>query len=100
MDGQVNRMKVAIVHDFLVQMGGAEKVVEALHQMFPDAPLYTSAYDPQAMPAYYRTWDIRTSFLQRLAAKRRTHRLALMLYPLAFESFDLSAYDLVLSSSS
>ncbi len=68
--------------------------------MFPDAPLYTSAYDAQAMPAYYRTWDIRTSFLQRLVAKRRTHRFALLLYPLAFESFDLSGYDLVISSSS
>ncbi len=93
-------MKVAIVHDFLIQMGGAEKVVEALHQVFPDAPIYTSAYDPQAMPAYYRTWDIRTSFLQKMVAKRHTHRLALLFYPLAFEQFDLSGYDLVISSSS
>src|SRR5262249_32127790 len=93
-------MRVAIVHDFLMQMGGAEKVVEVLHKLFPDAPIYTSAYDAEAMPAYYRTWDIRTSFLQRLPMKRQTHRLALMLYPMAFESFDLSDYDLVISSSS
>ncbi|HZO90239.1 MAG TPA: glycosyltransferase [Chthonomonadaceae bacterium] len=93
-------MKVAIVHDFLTQMGGAEKVVEVLHRMFPEAPIYTSAYDPEAMPAYYRTWDIRTSFMQRIPLKRLTHRLALLLYPLAFESFDLSQYALVISSSS
>jgi len=93
-------MKVAIVHDFLVQMGGAEKVVEAFHDLFPDAPIYTSVYDPEAMPACYRSWDIRTSFLQKLPFKHRLHRLALGLYPLAFESFDLSSYDLVLSSSS
>src|SRR5258708_7246327 len=83
-----------------MQMGGAEKVVEVLHDMFPDAPIYTSAYDSNAMPAYYRTWDIRTSFLQRLLMKRHTHRAALLLYPRAFESFDLSEFDLVISSSS
>lgn len=93
-------MKVAIVHDFLMQMGGAEKVVEVLHEMFPEAPIYTSAFDPTVMPAYYRSWDIRTSFIQRLPFKRRTHRMILPLYPIAFEQFDLSAYDLVISSSS
>lgn len=93
-------MKVAIVHDFLMQMGGAEKVVEVLHDMFPEAPIYTSAYDADAMPDYYRTWDIRTSFLQRLPLKRYSHRLVLLLYTLAFESFDLTEYDLVISSSS
>ena len=93
-------MKVAIVHDFLMQMGGAEKVVEVLHDMFPDAPVYTSAYDAKAMPASYRAWDIRTSFLQKMLMKRHTHRMALLLYPLAFESFDLSEYDIVISSSS
>ncbi len=93
-------MKVAIVHDFLTQMGGAEKVVEVFHDMFPDAPIYTSVFDAKAMPAYYRTWDIRTSFMQRLVNNKFLHRAALLLYPTAFESFDLSEYDLVLSSSS
>ena len=91
--------KVAIVHDFLMQMGGAEKVVEVLHEMFPEAPIYTSAFDREAMPAHYRDWDVHTSFLQRLPLKRRTHRAALMLYPAAFESFDLSRFDIVISSS-
>ncbi len=81
-------------------MGGAEKVLEVLHSMFPAAPIYTSAYDREAMPAHYRTWDIRTSFLQRLPLKQKLHRAELPLYPLAFESFDLSEYDLVISSSS
>ncbi len=93
-------MKTAIVHDFLMQMGGAEKVVEVFHDMYPDAPVYTSAYDAQAMPARYRQWDIRTSFIQKLWMKQKTHRMAILLYPIAFESFDLSQYDLVLSSSS
>lgn len=93
-------MKVAIVHDYLMQAGGAEKVVEVLHSMFPDAPVYTSAYDRDAMPAHYRDWDIHTTFLQRLPAKRKTHRAALLFYPTAFESFDLSGFDLVISSSS
>jgi glycosyltransferase involved in cell wall biosynthesis len=83
-----------------MQMGGAEKVVEVLHEMYPDAPIYTSAYDAGAMPDYYRTWDIRTSFIQRLVLKKYSHRMVLMLYPSAFESFDLSGYDLVISSSS
>lgn len=93
-------MKVAIVHDYLMQMGGAEKVVEVLHSLFPDAPIYTSAYDRDVMPASYRKWDIHTTFLQRLPWKRKTHRAALLLYPAAFESFDLSGFDLVISSSS
>ncbi len=93
-------MKVAIVHDYLMQMGGAEKVVEVLHDMFPDAPVYTSAFDRQAMPAFYGDWDVHTSFLQRLPWKRKSHRAALLLYPAAFESFDLSGFDLVISSSS
>jgi glycosyltransferase involved in cell wall biosynthesis len=93
-------MKIAIVHDFLMQMGGAEKVVEVLHDMFPEAPIYTSAYDAKAMPIYYKTWDIRTSFLQGMWWKKYSHRAALLLYPAAFESFNLSEYDLVISSSS
>lgn len=93
-------MRIAIVHDFLLQMGGAEKVVDVLHEMFPQAPIFTSAYDPEAMPSYYKTWDIRTTFLQRLWMKRKTSRLMLLFYPIAFESLDLSEFDLVISSSS
>lgn len=93
-------MKVALVHDWLNQYGGAEVVLEALHEMFPEAPVYTSLFDAQAMPAAYRAWDIRTSFLSNAPLIRRAFRAYLPLYPLAFEQFDLRGYDLVLSSSS
>jgi glycosyltransferase involved in cell wall biosynthesis len=93
-------MRIALVHDYLNQYGGAERVLEALHELYPDAPVYTSLYDPAAMPASYRSWDIRTSWMQRLPLWRRLFRAYFPLYPGAFESFDLSGYDLILSSSS
>lgn len=93
-------MRVAIIHDYLNQYGGAERVLEALHDLYPSAPVYTSIYDPAAMPSAYRTWDIRTSWMQRLPGWRRAFRAYFLLYPSAFESFDLSGYDLILSSSS
>lgn len=92
--------RVAIVHDYLNQYGGAERVLEAIHDLFPTAPVYTSIYDPAAMPSAYRAWDVRTSWMQRLPAWRRNFRNYFPLYPSAFESFDLSSYDLVISSSS
>lgn len=93
-------MRVAIIHDYLNQYGGAERVLEALHDLYPEAPIFTSIYDPEVMPDYYRSWDIRTSFMQRLPGWRRQFRRYLLLYPTAFESFNLSGYDLILSSSS
>lgn len=93
-------MRVAIVHDYLNQFGGAERVLEVLHETFPDAPIYTSIYEPSKVPAAYRQWDIRPSFLQRIPFGHRFHRALLLLYPAAFESFDLSEYDVVLSVSS
>lgn len=93
-------MRVALVHDYLNQYGGAERVLEALHELFPDAPVYTSIYDPQAMPAHYHTWDIRTSWMQHLPAWRTLFRAYLPCYPFAFERFDLHGYDLIISSSS
>ncbi|MBA2446484.1 MAG: glycosyltransferase [Chloroflexi bacterium] len=93
-------MRVALVHDYLNQYGGAERVLEQLHALFPSAPIYTSMYDPAVMPAVYQAWDIRTSFMQRLPLVTRRHQAYLMAYPLAFESLDLSGYDVVISNSS
>jgi glycosyltransferase involved in cell wall biosynthesis len=93
-------MRVAIVHDWLNQFGGGEVVLEALHELFPEAPIYTTLYDADVMPERYRTWDIRTSFLQRLPRTTAYFRYLMPLYPLAIEQFDLSGYDLVISSSS
>ena len=94
-------MKVALVHDYLTQAGGAERVVAAFHDMYPEAPLYTSVYDAEKTLSCFKKMDIRTSFLQAWPlASRRLHKLALALYPMAFEQFDLDSYDVVLSSSS
>lgn len=93
-------MKIALVHDYLNQEGGAERVVRVLCRTYPDSPLYTSIYDPQRMDPFWRGIDVRTSFMQALRPSLRVAKALLPLYPLAFESFDFSGYDAVLSSSS
>jgi glycosyltransferase involved in cell wall biosynthesis len=93
-------MKIAIVHDFLNQFGGAERVVSALHELYPEAPIYTSIYDERKMPDNFRKMDIRTSFMQKFPFIFKFFKAYIYFYPLAFESFDLSEYDVILSSSS
>ncbi|HEY8285632.1 MAG TPA: glycosyltransferase [Chloroflexota bacterium] len=93
-------MRVALVHDYLNQPGGAEHVVEVLHHLFPEAPLFTSVYDRDAMPDFWRQVDVRTTFMQRISPRLRVAKRLLPLYPYAFESLDLSGFDLVLSSCS
>ena len=93
-------VKVALVHDWLNQKGGAENVLEMLAGLFPEAPIYTSMYDPDRMPPVYRSWDIRTSFMRWLPGVVNHHQTYMPLYPLAFRSFDLSSYDLVISNKS
>ena len=93
-------MRVALVHDWLNQMGGAESVLENLVALYPGAPVYTSIYWREAMPAAYRLWDIRTSWLDKVPGVRRHHQRFLPLYPLAFEGLDLDGYDVVLSNKS
>lgn len=92
--------KIALVHDYFVQKGGAEKVVEAMHDFFPSAPVYTTVALPKMLPSRLREADIRTSAMQRLPAMDRRFRHYFMLYPFAVENFDLSQYDLIFSSSS
>lgn len=93
-------MKVAIVHDHLCQMGGAERVVAVLHAMFPHAPIYTAVARHNALWPELLDADIRTSWMQRLPRPHLTYRAWLPFYPAAIESFDLTRYDLILSSSS
>ncbi len=93
-------MKVALVHDYLNQMGGAERVVMAFHDIFPDAPIYTSIYDPKRVDPAFQKMDVRTSFMQKLPLVTKHHQPYLPFYPFAMESLDLRGYDLVLSSSS
>ncbi len=68
--------------------------------MFPNAPIYTTVYEPSRLPAEMRTWDVRPSFLQRIPFARRHHQPFFSLMPLAFEQFDMSEYDLVITTSS
>lgn len=93
-------MKLALVHDWLNQNGGAEDVLETLVDLYPSAPIYTSIYAPDLLPDAYRVWDIRTSWLNRLPGIHRHHQRYLPLYPLAFDRLDLSKYDVVLSNKS
>jgi glycosyltransferase involved in cell wall biosynthesis len=92
--------KVAIVHDWLTNMGGAERVVLAMHEAFPDAPIYTSVYEPDKLPLF-KGLDVRTTRLQRWPkAFRRLHRLFPAMRVKAFRQLDLSEYDIILTSSS
>jgi len=93
-------MHLALVHDWLNQIGGAEDVLETLAEMFPAAPIYTSMYWPEKMPPSYRSWDIHTTWMDRLPGIHRHHQPYLPLYPLAFVGLDLSGYDVVLSNKS
>ena len=92
-------MKVALVHDYLNQYGGAEKVLEVFAEIFPNAPIYTLVYDPNLVKNILPGKEIRASFLQKIPFTRSHHRLFPPLMPLAAERFDLSDYDLVLSDS-
>lgn len=93
-------MKVAIVHDFLCQFGGAERVLKVIHEIYPDAPIYTLYFDPAKLPDEWKNWDIRPATLARyLPFKRKFFRHYFPLYPIALEQFDLRDYDLVISSS-
>ncbi|MCB1072336.1 MAG: glycosyltransferase family 4 protein [Chlamydiales bacterium] len=92
-------MKVALVHDWLVAMGGAEKVLESLAETFP-SDLFTLVKDPKSLIGTpFETMDIKTSFIQKLPKAKKKYRSYLPLFPLAIEQFDLSDYDLVISSS-
>lgn len=93
-------MKVAIVHDWLVTYAGAERVLEQMLRCYPSADLYSLIdFVPQEERAFLGGRQVRTSFLQRLPGVRRHYRSFLPVMPLAIEQFDLSGYDLVLSSS-
>ncbi|MGK2896400.1 MAG: glycosyltransferase [Candidatus Saccharimonadales bacterium] len=92
--------KIAIVHDWLTNMGGAEDVVLALTKAFPGAPIYTSTYIPEKMPKFARL-DVRTTYLQNLPTQiKKLHKFFPMLRVKAFRKLDLSEFDIIISSSS
>lgn len=92
--------KVALVHDFLVCQGGAEKVLLTLSEMFPEAPIYTLLYDKENMRGMFANKDIRPSFLQKFPKfLKKRYRFLLPFFPVAVEAFDLRDFDVVISSS-
>lgn len=92
-------MKLAIIHEYLNQYGGAERVLQVLLAMFPRAPIYTTLYDRGLTGGVFEGRTIRTSFIQHLPMARRWHHLYSPLMPLAVEGFDTRAFDTVLSVS-
>lgn len=92
-------MKVALVYDRVNKWGGAERVLLTLHEIFPDAPLYTSVYDKNRA-LWAKDFNVRTSFLQHFPLAKRYHELYALLMPVAFESFTFDEFDLVLSVTS
>ena len=93
-------MKIALVYDRVNKWGGAERVLLVLHEMFPEAPLYTSVYNLKTAPWAKVFSPIYTSFLQKFPFAKSNHEFYAPLMPLAFESFDFGGYDLVISVTS
>ncbi|KKS98588.1 MAG: group 1 glycosyl transferase [Candidatus Gottesmanbacteria bacterium GW2011_GWA2_43_14] len=91
--------KIALVYDRVVKFGGAERVLLSLHKLYPDAPLYTAIYDRNKAP-WADSFEVRTSFLKHLPLADRYHEMLPFLTPYAFENFDFSDFDIVLSVTS
>lgn len=96
------KLKVALIHDYLREYGGAERVLEALHEMYPAAPVYVSFVDKRAMGIHWHNfadWDIRKTWFSKIPLIKRLYSPLRVLVDKAFMALDLSEYDLVISSS-
>ena len=93
-------MQVALAHDYFYALGGAEQTVAVMHGLWPEAPVYTSFVDHATFPLNLTGWELRTSFLQRVPHPARFQKFLTPLYPLAFRSFDMQPFDVVVSSAS
>ncbi len=92
-------MRVALIYDRVNKIGGAERVLEVLHEIFPEAPLYTAVYNPETAP-WAKKFKIIPSFLQKFPLAKSRHEVFPYLMPIAFESFSFDEYDLVISITS
>lgn len=95
-------MKIALVHDYIKEYGGAERVLETLHDMFPHAPVYTLIYAPEFLGPHaekFKTWHIIPSFLQLIPFREKLLSPFRLIAPFVFQSFDFSDYDIVLVSA-
>jgi hypothetical protein len=97
---QLSNLRVAIVHYWFVGRGGGERVVEALAEVFPQADLFSLVADRSTLAPILQDRKLETSFLQHIPGTKKFHRHFLPLQPFALEQFDLSSYDLVISSES
>ncbi len=92
-------LRVALVHDWLITLGGADRVLLALHEIFPQAPVFVGLHDLSRLPEPFRRLDVRGTWLQRVPGALRHHRLLVPLMPFAFGLVDLRGYNVVVSSS-
>lgn len=92
-------MPVALVHDYLNQRGGAERVFASFARAWPEAPVFTALYDPRVTGDLVAAERVRTSYLARIPLANQWFRALAPLYPRAFESFDLSGFDTIVSST-
>jgi len=95
-------MRVALVHDYIKEYGGAERVLEALHELYPDAPVFTSVYIPEFLGPHrqrFKDWNIKTSWLQQIPFKHKLISPLRLLAPWVFSSFDFSDFDVVIVSA-
>lgn len=90
--------RVALVHDWLVGQGGGERVLKCMHEIWPEAPIYTLVYDEDKAPRWLRGCDVRTTYIQGWPGGRTHHKYLLSFMPRAWEALDLTGYDLVISS--
>lgn len=93
-------MRIALVHDYLIQDGGAERVLEVFQECWPDAPIFALLHDPKRMRNRFRGSDIRTSFLQKFPFSKTRYKWLMPLMPAATERYDLREFDVILSSTS
>lgn len=98
----MQNLRIALVHDYLKEYGGAERVLEALHELFPEAPVYTTVYCPDFLGPHkkrFEKWDIRTSFLQKIPYHHKLISIFRLVAPFAFKSFNFSDFDIIITSA-
>ncbi len=96
------KIRIALVHDYLIEYGGAERVLEALHELYPEAPVYTAFSNSKTLGihwARFKDWDLRETWITRLPFYKKLHSPFRIFAPSAFRSLDLSEFDVVISSS-
>jgi len=98
MKRSLENLNIALVHEWITNVAGSEKVLLAMKELFPKAPIFTAVFDEKRAPIF-KKFEIHTSFLQNIPFMKKSRELMIPLTPFAFEQFDLSKFDLVISST-